>query len=353
MRNISYIIKRVIIGTLIALAVMFFKSYVFAETNYTQSLQVNYSENSTSGDRIIYNDPNHTNKAFANVGRGYLVGIIIAYRYGTSVSFELPTVYSINARTDSGYSTCEVSSLANDMNDSTQMKANMYGFKCDLVMGANGLISLSANFRPTVNNAFTVESYRLTFNNNLDAQQVSYTQYLYQYMQDWVYPRLNGIENNTGTTATELRWIYDYLQNYIYIAMQNQSTAINNNTQAVNDVNNSINNSSTDNPSGALNDMNSRITDNNVISDLLTLPIRFYQAILNSINATCTPYNLGKLFNTDIVLPCKNIEDILGSGIVTIIDTGLCGLFVFTIRKKFVNIFENITSLRDRGNELE
>ena len=158
---------------------------VKAETNYNQSITLSYSETTTNIDRILYNDPNHTNKVFSNAGRGYLVGIISSYRYGTGVSFEIPTIYSINARTDSGYSTCEVSSLSNDMSDSTQMKANLYGFKCDLTMGANGLISLSVNFKPQVNNAWTVESYRLTFNNNLQAQEVQYSQYLYDYMQNY------------------------------------------------------------------------------------------------------------------------------------------------------------------------
>lgn len=337
---------------------------VKAETNYTQSLNLNYSENISSGDRILYNDPNHSQKPFANAGRGYLIGIIIAYRYGTSISFELPTLYSINARTDSGYSTCEVSSLANDMNDSTQMKANMYGFKCDLTMGGNGLISLSANFRPTVNNAFTVESYRVTFNNNLEAQQVSYTQYIYQYMQDWVYPRLQSIQNNTLGTYQELQYIYSYLQQYIYNKIDDLETAINsgntqahqdaqNQTQATNDINDSINDSSTDDPTNDINNMDSQVASNSVISDLLLLPVNMFQRILNSINGTCSSFSLGALFGTNLVLPCINIQNLIGSGLWTTIDILFCGIFILTIRKKFVDIFENITSLKDRGNELE
>ena len=208
MKDLKYIIKRVIIGTIIAILLMFFKSIVYAETNYTQSVDVNYSVTDNNVDVAVWNDSNHTQKAFANAGRGYLVGIFMTYKYSTNTSFEIPTVRSINARTDSGYSTCEVSSLAQDMNDNTQMKAAMYGFKCDLTMGANGLISLSFNLHPIANNAFTKELYRLTFNNNLEAQMVSYEQYIYQYMQDWLYPRINEIKNNTGHIDSELGWIY-------------------------------------------------------------------------------------------------------------------------------------------------
>ena len=326
---------------------------VKAETNYNQSITINYSENTTSADRIIWNDPNHTSKAFASAGRGYLIGMVIAYRYGTGVSFEIPTLYSINARTDSGYSTCEVSSLANDMNDNTQMKASLYGFKCDLTMGTNGLISLSMNFRPQVNNAFSVELSRLTFNNNLDAQSIQYEQFIYDYMQNFVYPRLNGIENNTNATKQELQWIYEYLQNYIYTALNNQSNAINNNTQAVNDVNDSINDSSTDDPTSDLNDMNQNQTSNSVISDLLLLPVTLFQNILNAINGTCNSFNLGNLFNSNLTLPCINIKRYLGDALYNVIDVLISGLFVLSIRKKFVDIFQNITSLKDRGNELE
>lgn len=326
---------------------------VKAETNYNQTIEISYSQNTTSPDRVLYNDPDHTNKAFKNAGRGYLVGIISSYRYGTGVSFEMPTIYSINARTDSGYSTCEVSSLANDMNDSTQMKANMYGFKCDLTMGTNGLISLSVNFRPQVNNAWTVESYRLTFNNNLQAQEVQYSQYLYDYMQNFVYPRLTGIENNTNATSQELQWIYQYLQNYIYTALNNQSQAINNNTQAVNDVNDSINDSSTDDPTNDLNDMNQNNTSNSVISDLLLLPITMFQKILNAVNGTCNSFSLGNLLNNNLTLPCINIKRYLGDALYNVIDVIISGLFILSIRKKFVDVFQNITSLKDRGNELE
>lgn len=325
---------------------------VKAETNYTQSLTLNYSETTNNGDRILYNDSNHTNKAFANVGRGYLVGIIASYRYTTNASFEIPTIYSINARTDSGYSTCEVSSLSNDMSDSTQMKANMYGFKCDLTMGVNGLISLSANFRPTPNNAWTVESYRLTFNNNLDAQQVSYTQYVYQYMQDWVYPRLQGIENNTGTTATETRWIYEYLQNYIYTAIVNQGTQAHQDAQAqkeaTEDINDSINNSNTEGGQTQANDFFNNFDSGQTgsLMDLVSLPLDF----LDSLNNTCSPISITlPFFNQTFQLPClrSTLTSSFG-GVVSIIVLVINALLCYRLIKGFIDIIHN---LKDPNND--
>lgn len=332
---------------------------VKAETNYNQSLNLNYSENTTSGDRVLYNDANHTQKPFANAGRGYLVGILVAYRYGTNTSFELPTLYSLNARTDSGYSTCEVSSLANDMNDSTQMKANMYGFKCDLTMGVNGLISLSANFRPTVNNAFTVESYRVTFNNNLDAQQVSYTQYIYSYMQDWVYPRLNGIQNNTLGTYQELQYIYAYLQNYIYIKLGGIESAINNQgtqahqdaqaqKEATEDINDSINNSNTEGGQTQANDFFNNFDGGQTgsLMDLVSLPLDF----LDSLNNTCSPITLTLPFiNQTFELPClrSSLTSAFG-GIVSIIVLVINALLCYRLIKGFIDIIHN---LKDPNND--
>lgn len=321
---------------------------VKAETNYNQTIEISYSQNTTTPDRILYNDPNHTNKAFINAGRGYLVGIIASYRYGTGVSFEIPTIYSINARTDSGYSTCEVSSLSNDMSDSTQMKANMYGFKCDLTMGANGLISLSVNFRPQVNNAWTVESYRLTFNNNLQSQEVQYSQYLYDYMQNFVYPRLTGIENNTNTTAQELQWIYQYLQNYIYTALNNQSQAINNNTQAVNDVNDSINNSNTQGGQTQANDFFNNFDGGQTgsLMDLVSLPLEF----LDSLNNACSPISITIPFiNQTFQLPClrSTLTSVFG-GLVSIIVLVINAILCYRLIKGFIDI---IHDLKDPNND--
>ena len=105
---------------------------------------------------------------------------------------------------------------------------------------------------------------------------------------------------------------------------------------------------------GTLNDINGQLASNNVISDLLLLPVRMYQAILNSLGSnSCQAFNLGSLYGTNLVLPCIQVQNYVGSTLWTTIDLIFCGIFILAIRKKFVDIFNNMTSLKNRGNELE
>ena len=52
-------------------------------------------------------------------------------------------------------------------------------------------------------------------------------------------------------------------------------------------------------------------------------------------------------------MPCINLQSYLGSGIWTTIDLILSGLFIYTLRKKFIQIYENITNLKNGGNEVD
>ena len=123
--------------------------------------------------------------------------------------------------------------------------------------------------------------------------------------------------------------------------------------EATDNINDSINDSSTDDPTSDLEDMEENEISNSVISDLLLLPLNMFQRIINSINGTCSTFNLGSLYGSNLTLPCIDIPSVIGSSLWGVIDILFSGIFVLTIRKKFVDIFENITSLKDRGNELE
>lgn len=354
MKDLKYIIKRVIIGTLIALSIMFFKTVVFAQ-NSISSIQLNYTNTGSAEWQAMYNS---NDKNFANWGRGKLFFTTLVYKDSPNTTFDVPGVVGVYAYSGSNLFTCQTGSVNINEDGDDYIKGYMLNVVCDMNMAEKGITQIVIQFETNAQNTWTTKtSFYMTFATDLTLNNTQIIQEQEAYTRDVINNATNLINQTNSNLVTNIlnaiNTNHNAMYNLLLAKLDGQTQAINDNTQAVNDVNDSINNSTTDNPSGALNNMNSKISDNNVISDLLTLPIRFYQTILNSLNATCTPYNLGRLFNTDLVLPCKNIEDLLGSGIVTIIDTGLCGLFVFTIRKKFVNIFENITSLRDRGNELE
>lgn len=120
-----------------------------------------------------------------------------------------------------------------------------------------------------------------------------------------------------------------------------------------NETNNTLKDSSIDEPNSDLEDMQENEISNSVISDLLLLPINMFENIVDAIGGTCSSFPLGELLGTSLVLPCINIPSLIGNNLWNIIDVLFCGIFVLSIRKKFVDIFENITSLKDRGNELE
>lgn len=124
---------------------------------------------------------------------------------------------------------------------------------------------------------------------------------------------------------------------------------------AVNETNSTIKDSTVDNSKAEsdINTMKDKVASNGTITQLLTLPITLYQAILNSVNGSCSSYSLGSLLGTNLTLPCINLENYLGSTIWGIIDMVCSGLFILVFRKKMVDIFNHMTSLNDRGNELE
>lgn len=107
------------------------------------------------------------------------------------------------------------------------------------------------------------------------------------------------------------------------------------------------------NTTGTLDDLSKNLPTNSVISDLLLLPVRLFQNIVNSINGTCSAFNLGSLYGSNLTLPCINIESLIGSTLWSIIDILFSGVFILVIRKKFVDIFHNLTDLKNGGNAVE
>lgn len=158
---------------------------------------------------------------------------------------------------------------------------------------------------------------------------------------------------------------YSDTLSYSDIDLTNQENIIEQNNQiisgqndikdSVNKVDDTLNDDSIDstNTTDTLSGLSDTLPTNSVISDLLLLPVRLFQNVLNSINGSCTTFNLGSLFGTDLTLPCLNIESLLGSTLWTVIDILFCGAFVLVIRKKFVDIFEGLSNLKNGGNSVE
>lgn len=149
------------------------------------------------------------------------------------------------------------------------------------------------------------------------------------------------ISNNNSNSAKERQKI------------QENTDAINGLKEKQNETNNTLKDSSVDSSDGTLNNLKGNVPTNNVISSLILLPVKFLQSIVSSLGGSCSSFNLGSLYNHDLVLPCINIESYLGSGIWTFIDLVFSAMFILIIRKKFIQIYENITNLRNGVNEVD
>lgn len=122
------------------------------------------------------------------------------------------------------------------------------------------------------------------------------------------------------------------------------NNSIANNT---NDIKNSINDSSIDDSSsstsGFSNTTNS-IMSNSPVSNLIALPITFLTGVNNAISSSCTNVNYIELFNYQLVLPCLNLSDRLGS-VWVIIDTIVSCMLLFSIGKSLVSTFARLSDM--------
>lgn len=128
------------------------------------------------------------------------------------------------------------------------------------------------------------------------------------------------------------------------------NTMINQNNTIINQNNqikDSLTNSTVDDPSGTFNQFESYLPENGVITQLITLPISLFQRVLSSINGTCTQYNLGNLLGTDLILPCINISNYIGTTLWNVIDVLFSGFFVLVIGKKMIKAFNNFSSMEE------
>lgn len=88
------------------------------------------------------------------------------------------------------------------------------------------------------------------------------------------------------------------------------------------------------------------------VADLILLPLTLFRAFYNGFNNSCSPFNLGTLFNTNITLPCINLRNILGSSLYSIIDVAISLFMLYNIILMCIHIFDKITSFKDPFEEL-
>lgn len=214
-------------------------------------------------------------------------------------------------------------------------------------------------------NFFNIKNWMYSDSENTAYFEVSYT---YFHNSDTNYSqafRFLGLsaQSSQDVSIAILAYLKSQQNNQDYTSILNEiKNNQNDYKRELQDVNSSIqetNDTLTDdniddtNTSSTLEDLSEDLPTNSVISDLLLLPVRLFQNILNSINGSCSTFNLGSLYGSNLTLPCINIESLIGSTLWSVIDILFCGAFILIIRKKFVDIFESLTELRNGGNAVE
>jgi hypothetical protein len=165
--------------------------------------------------------------------------------------------------------------------------------------------------------------------------------------------------NNTdyNTFFRLLSITYSNSLSYSDIDLSNQQNIIDQNNQiiseqqnttnAIEDVNDNLTNSDVTGVEDSFEQFEGFLEDNSTITQLITLPITLYSSILNNVGGSCQPFNLGSLYGEDLVLPCVNIGNYLGSTLWGMIDLIISGFAVYFIAKKLIKVFNTFSSMKD------
>lgn len=330
--DFKYIFIRVLIGVLIAIICWFLKNNVFALGNVTIP---------------------PTSQTFYYVGGGGQASPNITQFSRTD--FPNITFYGVNQNT-SGTKYNEIRFNFNDL--SSLQENGLYNIDFLFSNAWNGYLLNQFTFAIYSNGGF----YTCTSNDSntaVDNELISAPKYVIGIQCDNVYINKDSNIFYVVVVANESTSYGDRVGitrlNFTMNAFSSGAAEISN---AVNETNDTIKDDSVDNEkaSSDIETMQGKVASNGTITQLLTLPISMYQAILNDLNSSgCHSYGLGMLYGHFLSLPCVStrLQEFLGNSLYTTIDIILAGMLILALRKKFVDIFNHMTSLKDRGNEVE
>ena len=88
------------------------------------------------------------------------------------------------------------------------------------------------------------------------------------------------------------------------------------------------------------------------ISSLLTLPLKILGNINTGLSGTCSPFSLGTMFGTELILPCINLEERLGSWLWGLIDSFFCIFLIYNVGMLAVKIWTDVIMMKDFFSQL-
>lgn len=91
---------------------------------------------------------------------------------------------------------------------------------------------------------------------------------------------------------------------------------------------------------------------NSPISSLLTLPLKLLNNINTGLSGTCSAFNLGSFFGTDLILPCINLEQRLGAFLWGLIDSFFCIFLIYNVGMLAIKIWTDVIMMKDFFSDL-
>ena len=121
--------------------------------------------------------------------------------------------------------------------------------------------------------------------------------------------------------------------------------------QKLDEVNGNITNDNVNINESSITDNSASVSDS-PISDLLILPVKLLTNISNGLQGTCSSFNLGSLFGTDLILPCINLESRLGSFLWGLIDSLFCIFLIYNVGMLSIKIWTDVIMMKDVFSDL-
>lgn len=313
-KDIKYILKRVLIGLLIALALIYLKQGGLIGNVYAMEVktyQTNNNQNYAGCTNCSVIDSAWNWSSGLTNTSGYLMGNIQVTSTITNVGY-LSTLVKVMVSTDVGTYNCNIQGYGNNLTanvgtGSSTTQVSSYSITCPVKLGANG------NFTH-------------------------------------IYIQANGTTPDSISFYSPITFVYDKGQ-------QDVINAIEDNTDAQNETNDLLGDNNVSNDTNTT--LDSLLDKNGTtqstfgpVADLILLPLTLFGAFYNSFGGTCSSYDLGSLLGHNIVLPCINLRNILGNGLYTTIDLAISLFLIYNIVMMCVHIFDRLTSLYDPFNDL-
>lgn len=280
-RDISYILKRIIIGVVIALVLAFLRGTLLIgvsalEINsYNTGGAVGNVNSQTTGFGF-----NVTGNPWSNWGPGYLYFNFSLSKYSGSSTSTIVTPRSAYATSGGNTYVCSIGTTSN--NNST-WNTLVYSARCPMTMASDGLTYI----------------YVRLFDTSTGADIGTYE---YSIAGQMTYEQATNVDVNVDTSGTT-----NAINNQINNDNQNTQSIINsqnNTTNAVNDVNDTLNDDNVSSSTGSsfFNDFQS---DSHGLSGIVTAPLRLIQSLSSS---TCSSLVLPLPFvSENATLPCMSI----------------------------------------------